>query len=162
MATIRKLRNKYQVIIKRGEYKHKPLVKTFAKKTLATLQANKIESQIDSGDAYDGRDIKNVLVADLLNRYKEEQVSTFARTSKESQGYIVKAMAKRFSDITLNLFDSKFQIFKIRHSMMSTLELRQGVMCTAAAYFACNSGILMTGDWPTISFYGAQLEGMFQ
>jgi integrase len=108
MATIRKLRNKYQVIIKRGEYKHKPLVKTFAKKTLATLWANKIESQIDSGDTYDGRDIKNVLVADLLNRYKEEQVSTFARTSKESQGYIVKAMAKRFSDITLNLFDSKF------------------------------------------------------
>jgi len=108
MATIRKLRNKYQVIIKRGEYKHKPLVRTFAKKTLATQWANKIESQIDSGDTFDERDIRKVLVADLLLRYKIEQVSTFAKTSKESQGYIVEAMRKRFTDITLNLFDSKF------------------------------------------------------
>lgn len=108
MATIRKLRNKYQVIIKRGEYKHKPLVKTFAKKTLATQWANKIETQIDSGSNFDERDIKNVLVTDLLNRYKEEQISTFAKTSKESQGYIVNAMVKRFTDVTLNIFDSKF------------------------------------------------------
>jgi integrase len=108
MATIRERGNKYQVTIKRGQYKHKPLIKTFAKKTIATQWAAKIETQINNGDSYDERDLKKILISDLLVRYEGEQISTFAKTTKESQGYIVNAMIKRFTKVTLDKFDSKF------------------------------------------------------
>ena len=121
MATIRERGNKYQVTIKRGQYKHKPLIKTFAKKTIATQWAAKIETQIDNGDSYDERDLKKILVSELLARYEEEQISTFAKTTKESQGYIANAMIKRFDKVTMDKFDSKF-IFDYGITRLQTIK----------------------------------------
>ena len=77
MATIKKTPNgKWQVAIRVGEYKKKPLYKTFAKKVEAKVWAQKKETEINESRDIDTRALVDLKVNDLLDKLKNEYVVT--------------------------------------------------------------------------------------
>lgn len=135
MATIRKIRNKYQAIIRKGKYKGKPLTKTFTKKGLALAWANKIETEIEQGAFHDERSTNTVLFNDLVNKYYSEYVSTLSENTQKVENYRKNAICNYFSKKTLNQVDNeliyqygKFRLKTIKaDAMIKDLTMLSGV-----------------------------------
>ncbi len=70
MATIRKLRGKYQAIIRRSGYPQQS--KTFPTKKLAEMWARDVEYKIDNGIFADLSAAKKTTYADLMDIYLKE------------------------------------------------------------------------------------------
>ena len=79
MATIRKLRGKWQAIIRtRGIQTSK----VFTKKALASQWANKVEAEIINGTFEDNNDLIKMSVRELINLYYDHAKS---KTEHEKQ-----------------------------------------------------------------------------
>lgn len=120
MASIREITGKkgttYQVTIRLGKYKTKPLIKSFTKKTIATQWASKMETEIRAGKHIDMRGTELVFVRDLLTKYNDEYVSTLAKATQENQGYVIDGLIKRFHSVKFSNFDAQciYESMKIR------------------------------------------------
>jgi integrase len=69
MATIRKLRNRWQAQVRLKGIK--PIAKSFTKKSEAVAWSRVIESRVTLGTFVDARAAENTLVSDLIDRYLE-------------------------------------------------------------------------------------------
>ena len=70
MATIRKRKNKWQVVVRRKGFP--PVAKTLIKYSDAKKFANEIENKINKGIFQDFSEAHNLILADILKRYRDE------------------------------------------------------------------------------------------
>lgn len=101
VATITEVNGKtkttYKVCIRLGEYRNKPLYKTFSKKTIAKQWARKKEAEIEAGKATDTRQWDSIPFTELLDRYEIEYVSTCAKSTRDRNKYIISKLKVFFA-----------------------------------------------------------------
>jgi integrase len=125
MASFREITGKkgttYQVTIRLGKYKTKPLIKSFTKKTIANQWASKMETEIRAGKHIDMRGNELVFVRDMLTKYNDDYVSTLARTTQENQGYVIDGLKTRFHNTKFSNFDAQYiyESMKVRLQSVS-------------------------------------------
>jgi integrase len=107
MATIRARGDKWQVIVRTGKYKFKPISKSFTKKTVAESWAKKIESQIDEGVYTDGRGNKDLPIHDLLQRYFDEANESASKNTIDNRTSILTRLQKDFKKHSLHSCNSQ-------------------------------------------------------
>ena len=86
MATIRKKRGKWQVLIRKKF--HTPISKTFVTKEDADKYAREIEAQIDKGFLISYEEAQKTKFGELLERYRKEITSK--KKSNETEDYKIK------------------------------------------------------------------------
>ena len=83
MATIRQMRGKWQVLIRKRFAKH--ITKSFVLKSDAEKYAREIESKIDKGFLVSYEEAQKTKLSELLERYRAEITSK--KKSNETEDY---------------------------------------------------------------------------
>lgn len=125
MATIKKTPSgKWQVTIRVGEYKKKPLYKTFAKKVEAKVWAQKKETEINEHRDIDTRALVDLKVNALLDKLKDEYVVTLGDTTQPVYGYIIENMKRVFFGVSLAEFSAEYIKGYIQRRMSEEIQAR--------------------------------------
>ena len=104
MATIRKLRDKWQVIIRRKNYPN--ISKVFIQKSLANKWAKETELAMEKEQFEDLSTASSTLLKSLLMRYRDEITSK--KKSARSETYRLNWLIRhKISDVTLTRLKSK-------------------------------------------------------
>ena len=116
MATIRRMRKGWQVLIRKKGHPH--IAKTFANYSLATKYAQESEANIEKGLFADLSEANQTLLRDALQRYKAE-VTTKKKGAKQEAYKIDKLMRHRISNYSLARLTSN-KIAKFRNELSLT------------------------------------------
>ncbi|QGX61453.1 site-specific integrase [Alteromonas mediterranea] len=113
MARIQKRQKKdgsysYTVTIRKGQYKHRPQVKTFSKKTVALAWARKIENEIEAGTYLDSKVASNYTVNELIDRYAKEILIHKSQNTQDITNIRLNILRNDFRYVTLNRLDKQF------------------------------------------------------
>ena len=116
MATIRRMRKGWQVLIRKKGQPH--IAKTFANYSLATKYAQESEANIAKGLFADMSEANQTLLRDALQRYKDE-VTAKKKGAKQESYKIDKLMRHRISNYSLARLTSN-KIAKFRNELSLT------------------------------------------
>jgi len=140
MATIRQMRGKWQVLIRRKFAKH--IVKSFVLKSDAEKYAREKEAQIDKGFLVSYEEAQKTKFGELLERYRMEITSK--KKSNETEDYKIKYLQTLPIADTYLISITPTKIAKLRDALLA--ERKPGTVCKYLAFIS-NAWNIARKEW---------------
>ena len=148
MATIRQMRGKWQVLIRKRFAKH--ITKSFVLKSDAEKYAREIESKIDKGFLVSYEEAQKTKLSELLERYRAEITSK--KKSNETEDYKIKYLQTLPIADTLLISVTPTKVTKLRDSLLADRKPATVNKYLAFIYFRIYM-ILESEIWKIFFFY---------